>query len=105
MISIIREWYNSYLVTLKGHGEIITKQSFKERHKRKQWHSCSWVLPRGSSMREVWPGRKYKACLRDQALNREQPAVPAELKRLRNTKDHRKSVTLKTKDLTRKIGC
>lgn len=36
MISIIREWYNSYLVTLKGHGEIITKQSFKERHKRKQ---------------------------------------------------------------------
>lgn len=36
-------------------------------------------------MREARPGRKYKDCLRDQALNQEQPAVPAELKRLHNT--------------------
>lgn len=61
MISIIREWHNSYLVTLKGHGELITKPSFKESHKSKQWHSCWWVLPGGSSMREARPGGSTKA--------------------------------------------
>lgn len=35
-------------------------------------------------MREVQPGRKYKDCLRDQALNQERLAVSAELKRLHN---------------------
>lgn len=35
-------------------------------------------------MREVRPGRKYKDCLRDQALNQERPAVAAGLERLHN---------------------
>lgn len=46
--------------------------------------AARWVLPGGSSMREVRPGRKYKDCLRDQALNQERPAVPAELEWLHN---------------------
>lgn len=58
----------------------VLRRDTKENNDVAAW----WVLPRGSSMREVRPGRKYKDCLRDQAPNQERPAVPAELKQLHN---------------------
>lgn len=102
LISIIRERYNSYLVTLKGHGEIITKQSFKERHKRKQWRSCSVGFTRRFS--HAWSAAREKV----QRLFKRSGAESGAASRACRTqtapqcrKDHMKSVTLKTKDLTK----
>lgn len=102
LISIVREQYNSYLVTLKGHGGIKTKQSFTERHKRKQWRSClvgftQRFFHAWSAAREKVQRLFKRSGSESRAASRACRTQTAPQRR----KDHLKSVTLKTKDLTK----